>query len=456
MNSLEVSKHDSETLLNPEMATPPSLTHEARKSSGPNIKNITAELEKRRAELFTLVRAAEARTREAEEKCREVETRLEQEIDQRRLAELRLQEAENRLKEVEGRMKEAETWVKEEAEARKLAENALLEAEDEARAATLALAKAEQQKAEAETKSEEVRIKLEQEMSACALAEQRFREIEGRYLREQQAREIEELKHYTAATARAEIEDRLKEAESRLKEAEANLKKEADARTRAESVLIEAEAGMQAAEENTRKMEALYFNAEALAQELSQKHQTAEARLQDESKQRILAEQKLKAIEDELCAYLEDDWSKSEPDITQAGTAGNKVETDELVSSLQAQIEAEQQARREAEDARAAAEIKAMRMEETLRKTEEAHRQQEEEFSAWPEQIALARRVVRSFSLLEPTGEEFPHAMEEVSLDSAIEQKVFRVKLKFIGYGVVITSLLFAAGWLITSALHQI
>jgi hypothetical protein len=41
-----------------------------------NIKSITAELEKRRSELFAMVRMAEARTREADEHWKQAETRL--------------------------------------------------------------------------------------------------------------------------------------------------------------------------------------------------------------------------------------------------------------------------------------------------------------------------------------------------------------------------------------------
>src|SRR5262245_48146356 len=84
-------KRSSEALTNYVKATDSSVTHLLNTSS---IKNVIAELEKRRAEFSAIACAAEARAREAEEKCEQAVNRLEQEKNQRILAEQRLREAE--------------------------------------------------------------------------------------------------------------------------------------------------------------------------------------------------------------------------------------------------------------------------------------------------------------------------------------------------------------------------
>ncbi len=485
-------------------ATDSSLTGQSNKPAGYNIKSVTAELEKRRAELFALARAAEARAREAEEKCEQAETRLEQEMNQRLLADQRLMEleedrlrqqqaveiegmkalkvalaheemearlieaedrvkeaenkvealtlalteadqkraeaesltqvakddareielffdaAEVRLKDVESRLMEAETRVKEETEARRLAENALLEAENkgedaalalaEAETATIALTEANQKRAEAEAtaraaeeKCEQTEIRLAQEIDQRSLVEQRLRELEEEYLGQQQAKEIEELKLYDALQAREEVEARLKDFTLALAEAEAA--------------------------------------TIALAE------------------QKTLAEQKLKEFEDELSSYLELDWSKSEPDMTQVSVVQDGIGAIESMSQLLAQVEAEQKARREAEDARAAIELEMWEMGRALRNAEEKNRQQEDDLKKFlqiqeakphpiPEQVGFVKAKFTSLNLLKSVDEDHTYSVEK--------QKGLRYEFKFIVYGMVISLLLVAAFWLITAAFLQV
>ena len=628
MNSLKVSKRGSDASQTYGETTDSSLAGLPNTPAGYNIKSVTAELEKRRAELIALARAAEAKAHEAEEKCEQAETKLEQEANQRRMAEQRLREleeerlrqlqteeiegaksieaalaneevearlkeaedrvkeaenkaraltlelaeadrkkaeaealaqvarddareieshfaeAEARLKDVESRLMEAETRVREETEARRLAEKVLLETEDknetaslalaEAEAATIALAEANQRRAEAEAiaqaaeaiaqaaeeKCEQAEIRLAQEIDQRSLVEQRLREVEEEYLGQQQAGEIEELKLYDAVRASEGMEARLKDVESRLIEAETRVREETEARRLTEKALLEtvdsdeaaalalaeanqkrteAEAIAQAAEEKARKIEELFIEAEAAAHEAKDRYIAAETELQSEVKQRALAEQKLKDFEDELSSYLELDWSKNEPEAPQVGAAPAGIETNEPASHLLAQIEAEQNARREAENAREAIELRLWEMEKALhsanaptsqflaqieaeqdarreaenareaielrlwemekalRDAEEKRRQQENELKELsrkqeakprfaPERSTPAESRFTSLNLMS-SGDDHVYRVTE--------QKGLGLKLKFIIYGVVVTLLLVAAGWLIRAAFLQ-
>jgi len=78
-----------------------SSTDIVNTSAGYNIRSAIAELEKRRASLFALARAAEARAREAEKKCERVENRLEQETNQRLVAEATARSAEEKAQKIE-------------------------------------------------------------------------------------------------------------------------------------------------------------------------------------------------------------------------------------------------------------------------------------------------------------------------------------------------------------------
>ena len=126
-------------------------------STGYNIKNVIAELEKRRAEYFALACAAEDKAREAEEKRRHAEIRMERATNQLFVAELRLKEIEDerqshlRAIEIERDKAQKAAQANLDAENRmKNAEKRVKEAENEATTLTVALTKAYQKKAEAE------------------------------------------------------------------------------------------------------------------------------------------------------------------------------------------------------------------------------------------------------------------------------------------------------------------
>src|SRR5262249_14333557 len=78
-----------------------SVTDLVKAPAGYNIRSAIAELEKRRARLFALAHAAEARAQEAEEKCERAENRLEQETNQRLVAEATARVAEEKAHEIE-------------------------------------------------------------------------------------------------------------------------------------------------------------------------------------------------------------------------------------------------------------------------------------------------------------------------------------------------------------------
>jgi hypothetical protein len=150
-------KRNTEALLKYGKAADSSVTDLLNTSAGYTIKSVIAELERRRAKFFALACAAEARAQEAEKKYEQAENRLEQEINQRLVAEQRLREFEENLvrqlqdMEIE-RVKTLEVVRSQrEVEARlKKAERRIKEAENDTTSLTLALAKAYQKRAEAE------------------------------------------------------------------------------------------------------------------------------------------------------------------------------------------------------------------------------------------------------------------------------------------------------------------
>jgi hypothetical protein len=82
-------------------ATDSSTTDPLNTSARYNIKSVIAELEKRRARLFALTRAAEARARVAEKKFEQSENRLERETNQRLMAEATARAAEEKAQKIE-------------------------------------------------------------------------------------------------------------------------------------------------------------------------------------------------------------------------------------------------------------------------------------------------------------------------------------------------------------------
>src|SRR5262245_43885636 len=127
------------------------------RSAGYNIKNVIAGLEKRRAELIALALEAMAKAQEARDRCVRAENRLQQETNQRLVAEQRIKEfEEDRMRQMRAGKIEGGKTIKaeleqEEVEARlKEAECRIKTAENDARSLTLALARADQKRAEAE------------------------------------------------------------------------------------------------------------------------------------------------------------------------------------------------------------------------------------------------------------------------------------------------------------------
>jgi hypothetical protein len=313
---------------------------------------------------------------------------------------------------------------------------------------------------EAEQKCEQAESRLEQELRERLMAEQRLKEVEENRLRQQQAVPIEAPQARTSTWAQGgtgtgtwmkEADARAKEVEPRAKESDAEIQTlmialmEAEQkRAKAESIsqaaaarardlesevgsaraalvgtnrkLADADAAVRVAEEKSRSFEALVVEAEAAGRQATERYQHIEAELQYESRQRAAAEQKLKEFEDELSSYLELDWSKGEPDLSHAAVPRENGVADEVVSQFHAQIEAERKARREAQEARAALELRTRELERTLRIAEENNRQ------------IAALNLTTS-----PDGDQ---------TYTVKKRKGSKYELKFVGYGVVISLLI--------------
>jgi hypothetical protein len=346
-----------------------------------NNNDVTADVERRRAELAALARAAEARVKEAEQKCEQAEGRLERELSERLLAEQRLRELEeNRLRKLRATPIEA----------------------PQARTAAWAQPGTESRLKEADARAKEAETEIQTLMAALMEAEQKRANAEARICASgDKAREFE---------SRAEA--------AKIALAETNRK------------MAEAEAAARVAEEKTRTIESLLVEAEAAGRQATERYQTVETELQYEAKQRAAAEQKLKEFEDELGSYLELDWSQGEPDLTRAVVARESAVADEVMSQFQAQLEAERRARREAEDARAALELKTWEMEKTLRIAEENNRQ------------------IAALNLAKSTDDDQTYTVKK--------RKGFKYELRFIVYGMAIALLLVALIGLIATVFLQI
>ncbi len=327
--SFEHSRRNSGAVTNRDRSE--NSTAQPSKPIAYNLNNVPAEVERRREELAALARAAEARAKEAEDKCEQAEGRLELELKERLLAEQRLRELEeNRLRKqqsaipMQAPQPRTAAWAQPGTEARvKEADARAKDAETEIQSLRARLMEAEQRRAKAE--------------ATAQAAGDKARVLESQ-----------------AETARTVL-------------VEANRK------------VAEAEAAAQVAEEKARTIESIIVEAEAAGRQATERYQTVEAELQYEAKQRAAAEQKLKEFEDELGSYLELDWSKDEPDLSRAVVMRQNAMADEAAAQLQAQFQAqfdaERRARRESEDARASLELKMREMEKTLRIAEENNRQ---------------------------------------------------------------------------------
>lgn len=330
--SFEHSRRNSGAVTNRDRSE--NSTAQPSKPITYNPNNVPAEVERRREELAALARAAEARAKNAEEKCEKAEGRLELELKERLLAEQRLRELEeNRLRKqqsaipIEAPQPRTASWAQPGTDAR------LKEAEARAKGI-------ESRAKDAETEIQSLRARL---MEA-----------------EQRRAKAEAIAQATVDKARV-LESQAETARAAL--AEANRK------------MAEAESAARVAEEKARTIESIIVEAEAAGRQATERYQTVEAEFQYEAKQRAAAEQKLKEFEDELGSYLELDWSKDEPDVSRAVVLRQNAGADEAAAQFQAQVEAERRARRESEDARAALELKMREMEKTLRIAEENNRQ---------------------------------------------------------------------------------
>jgi hypothetical protein len=428
--SFEHSRRNSGASINKER--PETSNSRPGKPIAYNLNGATAELERRRAELTALARAAEARAKEAEEKCVQAESVLEQELSQRLQAEQRLRELE------EGRLRQLQAMEIEGAQIRTgaLASEEMVawpkEAEGWARGSgseietlTLALMEAEQRRAKAETFAQAADNKAHEFESLYVETSARVKDLESRLTgaltqvkaeaesRKLTERSLLEIESKGEAVARAISESET----AKIALAEANRK------------IAEAEAAARAAEEKARTMESLLVEAESAGREATERYQSIETELQYEYKQRALAEQKLKEFEDELSSYLELDWSKGEPGPALAGVARGIGKPDEFVSQLQAQVEAERRARQEAEDARAAFENKIWEMERALRIAEENNRQ------------------IAALNMVKSADGDQTYTVKK--------KKGFKNEFKFIVYGMAISLLLVAFVSLIAAVFFQ-
>ncbi len=160
---LKIETVRSDALQKYEKATDSLLGNPFNTSAGHNIKSVIAELDKRWSEQITLslevvakAQEALAKAREAEERREQAENRLEQETNQRLVAERRLKEFEEdrqrllQAVEIEKVITLKAALAHREVTARlKEAEGQINEAENEARAVTIALADADRKIAEA-------------------------------------------------------------------------------------------------------------------------------------------------------------------------------------------------------------------------------------------------------------------------------------------------------------------
>lgn len=471
------------------------------KSALQGIRNVTAELEKRRAELLSLARAAENRAREAEEKQQQAEARLEQEIAQRMLFEKRLSELEQEhLQMLQAGEAESLKVLKammshEEAEARlQDVENRLKVAEEKATSLENSFEVESKKRVEAENSArtfEEryatVKADLSKEVELRLQATQQLRDLEDRFNRTQQTREIAELKLYDAVTTRKEYEERVRELEERLVAAEQQLKEEQEARRsieedtrdtrkngaaleqaaaeaeRLSSALsianqkrMESEIAARASEERLEKLEGRFVEMEAIVVDSRERCKLLESQLRKEASDRAVAESKLKTIEEELSSYLDMDWSKGEADGAMLGVIGSAVSVpSEAAAQMQSRLDAEQKARIEAEDAFAALELKMWDMEWALRNAEEKNRQQEEEVARLLQKKEAAPRTDSADPIVEernPEGEDFFKSTDENLPYKLSKRDWMMFKIRFAAFGVGIGLLLIFVCMLIAAA----
>ena len=384
--SFEHSRRNSGAVTNRDRSE--SSTTQPSKPIAYSPNDVPPEVERRRAELAALARAAEARAKEAEEKCEKAEGRLEQELKERLLAEQRLRELE------ENRTRNLKAAIPIEA--------------PQPRTASWAQPGTESRLKEAEARAKGIEARAKD-------AEIEIQSLRARLIEAEQRRAKAEAIARTAVDKANELESKAEPA--RAAWAETNRK------------IAEAEAVARVAEEKARAMEALVVEAEAAGRQATERYQTVEAELQYEAKQRAAAEQKLKEFEDELGSYLGLDWSKDEPDLSRAVVVRQNALADEAAAQFHAQVEAERRARRDAEETRAALELKMREMEKALRIAEENNRQ------------------IAALNLAKSVDEDQTYTVKK--------RKGSKNELKFIGYGMAIAMLLVALIGLVATVFLQ-
>jgi hypothetical protein len=360
--------------------------------TGPLLKSLTSELERRRSELFAQVRIAEARAQEIEERYRDTERRLEQELAMRRTAEQRLRELED---EYLHRLTAAE-----EEELKRLDADAARE-------------RAEAQLIEFERRVKEAEDKAMSETEAHAQSEKAMKEAEA--------------KAEAASLAVAEAERRKAEAEMKA----------------------------QSAEENARAIEGLIDEAESIANAARDRYKNAEVRMQQEIQLRNEAEERLKGLENELKYYLtemEVEWTRGEhkPDVAVSDEAAihlrSQVESEQMVRA------AAEEARTAAEVRVRQLEEELFKYEEKYRQVEDKHRQaeagfkkimrkQEAELRSLSEQVTRANSTTTDLSMVKSPGKNETQAV--------IASMNRNAKLKLVGYGVIISFLIIGLGLLV-------
>jgi hypothetical protein len=360
--------------------------------TGPLLKSLTSELERRRSELFAQVRIAEARAQEIEERYRDTERRLEQELAMRRTAEQRLRELED---EYLHRLTAAE-----EEELKRLD------------------AEAARERAEAQLLEFERRVKDAEDTAA------------------------------SETEAHAQSEKAMKDAEARAEAASLAL-------AEAERRRGEAEAKAQSAEDNARAIEGLIDEAESIANAARDRYKNAETRMQQEIQLRNEAEEKLKGLENELKYYLtemEVEWTRGEskPEVAVSDEAAMHLKSQ--VESEQKVRAAAEEARTVAEVRVRQLEEELFKYEEKYRQVEDKHRQaeagfkkimrkQEAELRSLSEQVTRANSTTTDLSTAKSTGKNETQAM--------IASMTRNAKLKLVGYGVLISFLMIGLGLLI-------
>src|SRR5215468_3118895 len=354
-NNSKALNHGNDTSAKYGEEIDPSLTGLPSTSAGHKIKSVTAELEKRRAELIALARAAEMRAREAEEKCEQIESKLEREANQRLMAEDRLRDLEDeRQRQLQAAEIESAKTLKatlerehEEVEARlKEAEERVEEAESKAGRLALALAEAERGRAEAETLAQVARDDAREIESLFAGAESRLKEVEGR-LTEAEARVTEE------AEARRLVERALLEAQSKDEAAAiaiANAEIATLALAEANQKKSEVEAAARVAEERRQQIETRL--TQELAEEIDQRslleHRLQESEEKSREQQRDRQTKELELYEALLsCEEMETRLKEAESRLMDAGAV-----TIALTEANQKRGEAEAAARAAEEKAR--------------------------------------------------------------------------------------------------------